>query len=281
MLDASGSMLEKVSPTEERHQWASYAANIFVDSLKFSPGTGFNLISFAGTIVRSTEWAENRDLAKSYLSQYVAGQTGATNLVRPFWETALGSLDKLIQRPKNSKRVAVLLTDGGHEAGQRFLRDEIIKKAQDNNIEIYVILLNAPSGIGSDLDLVAYETGGQLFRPNTKDDLNKAFFDIYKNIQNNFACRLEWNEDFVCQGDNLDRNVEITFNRPNPKLTQNINYTIPLSAISQLTISESKLYFSDAKDGKISQDLTLTAINGNFQLKDYSIIPNIISCNWI
>lgn len=281
MLDASTSMSQQVSPTEFRYQWASHAANVFVDSLKFTPGTGFQLISFAGRIVESTEWTETYLKAKSDLNLYQANQTGATNLNRPFWESVTGSLDKLIQRPKNSRRIAVMLTDGGHEAGQGqpFMRNEIIKKAQDNNIEVYIILLNAASNVGYELEDVAFETGGKLFRPNTKEDLNRAFFDIYKEIQNNFTCRLEWNEENICEGEDLNREVEITFNRTNPKLTQKVNYTLPSTAVSKLNISQNKFYFSDGVGGSISQDITLTAINGNFHLKEFTLSPNNGSFN--
>lgn len=274
MLDASVSMMEAVSPTELRHQWASYSASIFVDSLKFTPGTAVNLISFSGNIVKSTDWEDNKVKAKALLGQYVAGQTGATNLMKPFMETTIGSLDRLASRPATSKRVAVLLTDGGHEAGQKFLRDDIIDKARKNNIEIYVILLNAPQNVGADLDLIARETGGKLFRPNTKEGLDLIFLQIYTTIQNYFTCRLEWNEDYICAGSDRNREVEVTFNKSNPKMKQTVSYQVPISSVSKLSVSQSALYFSDGQDGMVSQDLTLMATNGDFKLTNYSITPN-------
>ncbi|MFY8159902.1 MAG: vWA domain-containing protein [Candidatus Kapaibacteriota bacterium] len=279
MLDASSSMLQKVSPTEERHQWAIYGAKRFVDSLKFTAGTAFSLITFGDSIDKSTEWTEDSIQAKADLNKYNVGVNGATNLSKPFYETAKGSLDKLILRPKTSKKVAVMLTDGGHEAGQAFLRDEIIKKAKDNNIEIYIILLNAPGSIGSELELLTYETGGKLFRPNTKAELEAVFFTIYNTLQNNFTCRLEWVEPYICQDDNPNREVVVSFTRPNPDLVSTTNYLVPTKGISKFEVSETELYFSDLNGGQLSKNITLTATVGNFKLTNFSITPNNGSFN--
>lgn len=283
MLDESTSML--ILPTtglEKNHQIALAGAKVFLDSMKFVNGSAFQLVKFAGVIIKSFEWTESKAEALNNVNTYTAGRAGATNLNRPFWETGLGSLDRLIERSNNSKKVAIMLTDGGHEASGNFLRNEIIKKAQDNNIEIYVILLNAPTNIGSDLDLITRETGGEILRVNSKDELNFAFFKIYNKLQNIFTCRLEWTEPYVCQTDNildLDRNLEITFKQTTPNIKQNIKYTLPETAISKIGISESTLYFSDNNAGLISKDVTITALQGDYKLIDFSFLPSTTNFN--
>lgn len=277
MLDESTSMLQlPTSGLEKNHQIALAGARIFLDSMKFGNGSAFQLIKFAGIITKSFEWTESKAEALSNVNTYKAGSSGATNLNRPFWETQLGSLDRLIERTNNSKKIAIMITDGGHEASGNFLRNEIIKKAQDNNIEIYVILLNAPSNIGSDLDLITRETGGEILRANSKDELDFSFLKIYNKLQNIFTCRLEWIEPYICQTNNplnLERNLEITLKKITPNLTQNLKYTLPDNAISKLGISESTLYFSDVNGGKISKDVTITALQGDFKLNDFSFLP--------
>ena len=281
VVDASASMFEPWNG-ETRAAVLKRAVAEFIDSVKFKNGSSVHIVPFGGNNTPANVWKDwnyNAIDAKSDFDFYTQLQ-GMTDFNIPMYKEPNGRnvLEIFKSRPINERKAVVFLTDGEHDntnGNNPFKKDFIIDELQKRGIEFYSVTF-AADGFGSvnDLNQISQATGGIYRNANSESELR----DIYKEFTDGFkstsVCWLEWLSQLECDKA-TERNVEVTFTRPKypPAIKRNITYTPPVDkAVAEITRDKDVLYFDN--NGKTTQEVTLTAKVGDFNVTGFTITNN-------
>jgi Ca-activated chloride channel homolog len=88
-----------------------------------------------------------------------------------------------------SRRILILVSDG-EDTASAVTYEEIQRRTDASNTSIYAIALRDPGGHAGRADRLkqlATATGGQLFRPQTRDGIDKALRTIARDIRNTYT----------------------------------------------------------------------------------------------
>jgi len=109
-----------------------------------------------------------------------------------FYDALSEALDG-VEKGSHSRRVVIVLSDGGDNAS-RITFDELLKKVQASNVVIYTIALIDPIELGHNagaLRQLSKVTGGLAFEPKTKAVIGKAFHAIAADIRSRYTLAYE------------------------------------------------------------------------------------------
>ncbi|MFW5662461.1 MAG: choice-of-anchor D domain-containing protein, partial [Bacteroidota bacterium] len=272
-LDISTSMDEDAGNGETRYDWVKYAMSEFLDSLKLQPPGGVCIMPFAGNTRDNSGFQTDRDILNQFLKDLPTAD-GLTKFDRAFMnvppQQKPGAIWLLEQRPADIRRVIIFLTDGRHESQIPFDENPVWAKCKDEGIEVYSITIGL--SMEPDLREISQETGGKEYAIWDKDVLVSTMWDIVGRIQKQDICKLVWEAPLACEGDNLDRNVEITYNPLT--LSDASTYTVPPSGVTELLISETKLLFGAPGVGTNQRTFDLTSTKGTIAIESMSIVPS-------
>lgn len=109
-----------------------------------------------------------------------------------FYDALAEAIDG-VARGSHSRRVVIVLSDGGDNAS-RITFDELLEKVQASNVVIYTIALIDPIALGHNagaLRHLAKVTGGLAFEPKTKAVIGNAFHTIAADIRSRYTLAYE------------------------------------------------------------------------------------------
>lgn len=281
VVDASASMFNPWQGGETRADVLRRAVDEFIDSVKFENGSTLFVVPFAGKNTPGyiwKDWNTNAKDAKLAFTLYAELQ-GNTDFNTPLFKEPSGKnvLEIFKSRPANERKAVVFLSDGAHgntNGNNPFMVDYIIQQFQERGIEFYGITFAADDYSSvPDLMRISQSTGGVFFNAYNESQLRGIYHQITDNFKSTSLCWLEWISQLDCQ-EVTERNVEVTFKRKSyTPIIRNITYTPPADkAIAKITSDKQALYFDN--NGKTSQDITITAVKGDFHITAYSITNN-------
>lgn len=282
VVDASTSMFNPWRNGESRADVLERAVAEFIDSVKFRNGTSVHIVPFAGNNIPQNVWRDwnytAADTKADFL--YYRQLEGRTDFNVPMYKEPSGRhvLEIFKSRPINDRKAVVFLTDGEHDNTNNnnpFMKDLIIGDLQKRGIEFHSITFAADAfGSVNDLRQISQATGGVYYNANNEEELREIYKEITDGFKSTSVCWLEWLSQLECD-EVTERNVEVTFTRKNypPSITRTINYTPPADkGIAEITRDKDILFFDN--NGKISQEVTLTAKVGDFHVTGFNITNN-------
>lgn len=161
VIDDSGSMTSN-DPEKLRLE----ATKEFINILEKKDG--FSVVKFESSAKVVQELTNNKDVVESLDSTFKS--SGGTNICSGVEEGI-----KSLESDNEKSKVIVLLTDG-EDSGLKSKREELIKKALDNDIVIFTIFLNTGSntnkGKTEDIERLARGTGGEFYTINSSELVN-------------------------------------------------------------------------------------------------------------
>lgn len=282
VVDASTSMFDPWRNGESRADVLERAVAEFIDSVKFTNGTSVHIVPFSGNSIPANVWKDwNYTAADTKADfKFYTQLEGRTDFNVPMYKEPNGRnvLEIFKSRPINDRKAVVFLTDGEHDntnGNNPFKKDIVIEELQKRGIEFHSITFAADAfGSVNDLRQVSQATGGIYYNANDEAELR----DIYKQITDGFkstsVCWLEWLSQLECD-EVTERNVEVTFTRQKypPSIIRNIKYTPPVDkGIAEIARDKDVLYFDNK--GKTTQEVTLTAKVGDFNVTGFTITNN-------
>lgn len=275
ILDATLSMQDLTQSGARRIDWVKKAANRFNDSLKYNEGSATALVSFAAQVHLSTGWKFTREEIKSEIDG-IDLFIGNTNFNPAFTnQSQNGAIDLLKQRPPNSKRVIVFLTDGLHTNQANDFQWETFKDScLANDITVYTVALDVDETI-NELRYIADETGGEHIRTDDLTDLEEFYDKIYLETQSGKdKCWLEYNTSLSCAENVSEREVSVNFTYYDPQIVNStVRYNPPEDKLISLTSNKDVLYFDTENNGLTTQTIQLTAENGDFTNLSFEVVP--------
>lgn len=277
-IDCTGSMTEDAGNSQTRFDWVKEAANIFLDSLKFTGNTEVTVIGFAGSSVVNSGWINNRVAAKSEIAKLPI-ISGVTNFNPPFLDQTNGVIKSFETAQPNTRRVTIFLTDGSHDwlgDPASFENEEISLKAIENNIEVYAVEVNVDN-TNNRLNSLSRYTGGYFENVDTKNQLKNVFTKFYFDLQGSEdKCWFEYTAPLSCVGDESTRDVVASFNKYVPvyPLEQSFTYEIPDDKLISLNVSKTELLFSNNNGGTNSHKVRFTANKGDFNISNFMVSPD-------
>lgn len=282
VVDASSSMFEPWNNGETRADVLKRAVAEFIDSVKFKNGTSLHVVPFSGNAIPAHVWKDWNYTAQDAKADFdfYTQLEGRTDFNVPMYKEPSGKnvFEIFKSRPINDRKAVVFLTDGAHDntnGNNPFNRKFIIEELQKKGIEFHSITfaVDDQSSV-TDLRLTSEATGGVYYNAYSEEELR----DIYKQITDSFkstsVCWLEWLSQLECD-EVTERNVEVTFTRKNypPAIKRDIKYTPPADkAVAEITRDKDLLYFDN--NGKITQEVTLTAKVGDFHVTGFTVTNN-------
>ena len=277
-IDCTRSMLEDAGNSQTRFDWVKEAANIFLDSLKFTGNTEVSIIGFAGSTVINSGWINDKLEAKGEIGN-LQTISGVTNFNPPFLDQTNGAIKAFETAQPNTRRVVIFLTDGSHDwlgDPSSFTYEEISMASIEKNIEIYTVEVNVDN-TNNRLNSLARYTGGYFENVDTKNQLNSVFTKFYFDLQGSEdKCWFEYTAPLSCVGDASTRNVVASFNKYLPvfPLEQTFTYEIPDDKLISLSLDKTELLFSNNSGGTNSHKIKFTANKGDFNLSNFLVYPD-------
>lgn len=277
-IDCTGSMLEDAGNSQTRFDWVKEAANIFLDSLKFTENTEVTVIGFAGNTVLNSGWINNKLDAKAEISK-LPTISGVTNFNPPFLDQTTGAIKSFETARPNTRRITIFLTDGSHDwlgDPNSFEYEEVSMKSIENNIEVYAVEVNVDN-TNNRLNSLSRYTGGYFENVDTKNQLKSVFTKFYFDLQGSEdKCWFEYTAPLSCVGDESTRNVSASFNKYVPvyPLEQSFTYDIPDDKLISLNVDKTELLFSNNTGGTNSHKVRFTANIGNFNISNFMVFPD-------
>ena len=167
-VDYSGSMTPVMGAIFE-------GTEIFID-MKF-PTDNIALASFnRNFILKSPLQNDKQNLLKIFKEKKNEGK-GAFSSVR---EAIINSIRIFEKADIDDPRILVIFTDGDDNYSKRGI-GEIIAKAKRENINVFVVAFGYPKDAG--LKEITSNTGGKYYQVHTKEEMIKAFRDIYLSLR--------------------------------------------------------------------------------------------------
>ncbi|MCL2040231.1 MAG: OmpA family protein [Bacteroidetes bacterium] len=167
-VDYSGSMMPVMGAIFE-------GTEIFID-MKF-PTDNIALASFnRNFILKSPLQNDKQNLLKIFREKKNEGK-GAFSSVK---EAIINSVRIFEKADLDDPRILVVFTDGDDNYSKRGL-GEIIARAKRENINVFVVAFGYPKS--ADLKIITSNTGGKYYQVHTKEEMIKAFRDIYLSLR--------------------------------------------------------------------------------------------------
>lgn len=217
-------------------------------------GEEIAITSFANESKIETDFTNNSLVLNNKIDSLQLG--GGTNFNNAFLDETAGSLS-LFKNAQFTKRAIIFLTDGNGDINP----DEIIKKANEQNITIYCVSVNV--FIPEALKLISEKTGGKYFS-NIKTEQNIK--DIYRIIRQVFRnqdeCQIYWQSGGCLTG----KNVELSI--PKYNLTTNFNFNNPADILPKFAIIPNEFYVFDNVEplNTGTKVIEIKAINDNIRI---------------
>ncbi|TNE35222.1 choice-of-anchor D domain-containing protein, partial [bacterium] len=280
VVDASTSMFLPWNG-ETRADILKRAVNEFIDSVKFVNGTSMHIVPFAGNKIDASVWKDWNYTAQDAKEdfKFYRELQGRTDFNTPMFKEPNGRnvLEIFKSRPINERKAVVFLTDGAHDntnGNNPFMKDFIIEELQKRGIEFYSITFAADDYASvNDLQQISHATGGVYFNAYSEEDLRDTYKQITDGFKSTSVCWLEWLSQLECEKA-TERNVEATFTRTKySPIVRDFTYTPPADkAVAEITRDKDVLYFDN--NGKTTQNITVKAVTGDFQVTGYNITNN-------
>ena len=167
-VDHSGSMTPVMDAIFE-------GTEIFID-MKF-PTDNIALASFnRNFVLKSALQNDKQTLLKIFREKKNEGK-GAFSSVR---EAIINSMRIFEKADIDDPRILVIFTDGDDNYSKRSI-GEVIAKAKRENINVFVVAFGYPKDAG--LKEITSNTGGKYYQVHTKEEMIKAFRDIYLSLR--------------------------------------------------------------------------------------------------
>ena len=174
VLDRSGSMLAKADETDKTSKLDALkrAANRFVALMRSNATT--TLLPFSGDIDKPEPFTNDQAVLRSRIEKLKA--YGGTLL----YDATYSALETLEAGGVKGKRAVVVLTDGKDEApGSRESDDEVIKRAKELDIPLYMLGLGRPEEINEPvMKKMAKETRGEYYHAGNE----KKLLELFENL---------------------------------------------------------------------------------------------------
>ncbi len=268
ILDKSQSMKYQYETGETRWDWVKEGAKSFINTINLNNGSRIGIIAFSKLAGIKCDFTDDKkELIDSINSIKVLG---ATEYDPPILDYRYGAVNMFKKGSPNTKtrRIAIFLTDG--DPNHTPSVDSIKKELNNANIQFYAITLGMP--MNKKLSEIAIATGGKAFAVFTKEELNEIYKYIAVDVQRKEICTLFWEAPFTCTELSRYHDVEITFKPQNVRVQK--KYFAPPSSVAYIELSNPFLEFGNpAANASVDLDLTLTAKNSDFDLRNTSIIP--------
>jgi len=223
-------------------------------------GEEIAITSFANQSKIETDFTNNGITLNNKIDSLQLG--GGTNFNNAFLDETAGSLS-LFKNAQFIKRAIIFLTDGNGEINP----DEIIKKANEQNITIYCVSVNV--FIPEALKLISEKTGGKYFS-NIKTEQNiKDIYRIIRQVfQNQDECQIYWQSGGCLTGKDVQLNI------PKYSLTTNFSFNNSEEILPKFEIIPNEFYVFDnvAPLQTGTKVLEIKAINDNIRID--SIVSN-------
>ena len=167
-VDYSGSMTPVMEAIFE-------GTEIFID-MKY-PTDNIALAAFnRNFILKSPLQNDKQNLLKTFREKKNEGR-GAFSSVR---EAIMNSMRIFDRANIDDPRILVIFTDGDDNYSKRGI-GEIIARAKRENINVFVVAFGYPKDGG--LREITFNTGGKYYQVHTRDEMIKAFRDIYLSLR--------------------------------------------------------------------------------------------------
>ncbi len=258
ILDRSGSMSTIVDTATKasRMDWVIAGATSFLNTFKFVPPSEVAVISF-GTIPTFESSFRNTAAPLINVISKLKPQ-GGTEYNPPMLDTAFGAIKLLSGEPPTVRRIIIFLTDG--QPDHTPARDSMIHLCNLNAIQFYAITVG--TNMNADLKAIADATGGKSFVALTEADLVQIYKLIALQTEIKKLCTVTWTAPYACNQSQRDRDVKITFKRPNTPITSELTYIAPANAVASVGLSANTLYFGDPNpNASTTQTITFKPVN--------------------
>jgi Ca-activated chloride channel family protein len=195
LVDTSGSE-ERPLPNEK------IAARVFIDSVIKPDRDKATVVSFTGEAVLQEELTNDLDKLRAAVSrvtvEILPGDPRCEENVSlerepkcwtGVWDAIWVTTNEVLsQTPEHTRRAIILLTDGD-DTSSVTKKQEAIDFAVQNNVVIYSIGIGDPSEFNIDdgaLRKVSEKTGGRVFFPENKAELDAAFAQIQQELRSQY-----------------------------------------------------------------------------------------------
>jgi VWFA-related protein len=182
LVDTSGSMRQKLSLAQE-------AAVRFVRSLK--PGDSVQVVEFNDRVMTLVEFTGDFDLVEEAVRATEA--TGATSLYNALY-VSLKDLHR--EREEELDRRAIVLLSDGNDTKSVVGFEDVKEQARKASVVVYAISLRANEqdlqkdkyrNAKYELDLLARETGGVSYAPQSIGDLSGVYDQIAAELKSQYS----------------------------------------------------------------------------------------------
>jgi VWFA-related protein len=174
VLDRSGSMSQKAAEGDERKKIDALkeAAKRFVAFLR--PGARTTLLPFSTKVDRPEPFTTDKEVLQGRIKALTP--LGGTLL----YDATYAGIETLVAAGPEGKRAVVVLTDGKDEApGSRRSDDEVIERARDVRIPLYMLGLGRKTEINEPvMRRMAKQTGGDYYYAGNE----KKLLEVFENL---------------------------------------------------------------------------------------------------
>jgi VWFA-related protein len=171
VLDHSGSMAAKADEKDDlsRMEALKRAAARFVELMR--PTARTTLLPFSTTVGTPLPFTGDKDALKRRI--LALEPSGGTLL----YDATHAGLETLMAGELKGRRAVVVLTDGKDEApGSRHSDDDVIDRARETKIPLYMLGLGRPDEINEDaMKKMASKTGGEYYHAGSQQKLLEVF----------------------------------------------------------------------------------------------------------
>lgn len=267
ILDASGSMELQQGDTVRRWNWVEDAVEEFVTQLDFEGRTRVAVTAFENDVELRIGFSNDPDeIMDSVRATEIAGPTKYNP---PFMDEFFGAYELLSKRPLDIPRAAIFLTDGLPDEPPAV--DDIIDTMNAAGIKVYTVTML--TAMTTSLARIATNTGGKFFEVNEKEDLSDIYSLIAFDLQRQQLCQMTWLSDFICEGDDPNREVYLKFNPRFEGKTR--NYVVPEQGYAKLEPNEEIQAFGNPEVNiPTTRTMTFTPINGGARITGTAISPD-------
>ncbi len=171
VLDTSGSMRGKASEKDSRSKMEALkqAAGRFVELMR--PQAQTTLLPFSTSLGSPGIFSSDKKFLKKRIDQLQP--EGGTLL----YDATLAGVETLQAARVTGRKAVVVLTDGKDEApGSRYSDAEVIERAREESIPLYMLGLGRPRDINEPvMERMSDKTGGKYYRADSEESLIKIF----------------------------------------------------------------------------------------------------------
>ncbi len=194
VLDYSGSMFSEINLLEN-------ALKVGLTFLRKGKDE-FSIVQFDHRIFNSVPLTENVLSVSNIIPFLQLG--GAT----AFYDASLFGFSTISNSSR--EKIAILFTDGGDNASINYAFD-VIQRAREQNVKIFVIGFNRPFGgiLQPILSMIALQTGGKAYFPSSIFELPDIFAEIFRMLNVYYIITFKANKEIG----NV-RNVKLWFENP-------------------------------------------------------------------